>query len=94
MTSEQQKAVLGADSLRAFLDQFGSPSDPVISVFLEILMEELMNAKIIPLLSRSQQTGVQTDSYSTGGLDDTVPSHGPEEIKPSIRMGETDTENH
>lgn len=92
--NEKQNAELGAGTLRAFLDQFGSPSDPNIGVFLEVLLEELYGTKVVSLLGRSQQTGDQAHSNPSGGIDDIVESNRSEAIEPPIRMDETDFENH
>lgn len=69
MTSESEKAKLGADSLTAFFDQFGEKDDSLI-LLLDIFLEELMatnlsnivgdDAKTVLIPSESQQTGNQT----------------------------------
>lgn len=70
MTSEREKAELGADSLAAFFSQFGEKSDAEISL-LDILLEELMktnprdilvgdHAKNVSIPSESEQRGDQT----------------------------------
>lgn len=58
MTSEQEMAELGAETLTNFFQQF-NPPDEVSQSLLNILLEELMNAKVISILSQSQQTGDQ-----------------------------------
>lgn len=68
MTSESEKAKLGADSLTAFFDQFGEKDDSFI-LLLDIFLEELMaanlsnivgdDAKTVLISSESQQTGDQ-----------------------------------
>lgn len=59
MTSEREKAELGAQTLKAFFEQFGGPNDQHSGVFLEILLEELMNAKAVSVFGKPQQTGIK-----------------------------------
>jgi hypothetical protein len=87
--NEKRNADLGAETVRAFLDQFGSPSDPTVGVFLEVLLEELFNAKIVSLFGGSQQTRDQADSSPPGGIDGIVSGDRPEATEPPIRLGET-----
>lgn len=54
---DKEKADLGAQTLGAFFDQFGKPSDPKTTIFLEILLKELLNVKVISLLSKQKQEG-------------------------------------
>jgi len=60
MTSEREKAELGAATLQTFLEQFGN--DAHAQIVLEILFEELMNEKTVSILSQQEQEGDQADN--------------------------------
>lgn len=74
MTSDNEKAQLGAETLAAFFNQLGLKNDSNISL-LDILLEELMlinprdilvsaDEKNVHIPSESQQTGDKTDNSS------------------------------
>lgn len=62
MTTEKEKAILGAATFQAFFEQFGN--DEHAKLVIECLLEELMNAKTIPVSSESKQTGNQAGNDS------------------------------
>lgn len=64
MTSEREKAELGASTLKEFFNQFNVPDDPRAAILLELSLKELMSVKVVSLLGKSQQTRNQTDNGS------------------------------
>lgn len=64
--NEQEKAILGADSIKCFVDQFGE-ADNHLTILLQVLMEELWNVSPVSLLSESEQEGDQTIDSSPIG---------------------------
>jgi hypothetical protein len=64
--TEQEKAEIGAITVRNFVDQFGQP-DEYVTILLQVLIEELWNVSPLHILSQSEQEGNQTiDSDSIG----------------------------
>ncbi len=54
MTSEQEKAKLGAETLNFFCNQFGN--DIYARVLLEVLFEGLLNAEALFVFGEQEQT--------------------------------------
>jgi hypothetical protein len=64
MITEQEKAQIGAETLKNFLNQFGK--DEIGDIFLEILLEEILNDKTIHLPCEQKQTGDQNNHNPKG----------------------------
>lgn len=94
MTTEREKADLGAKTISAFMDQFGSPSDPKVHLFLEVLLKELFNAKTVSLFGKPQQAGDQTDFGAQGRLDSDFTSHGLETPRTADDLGTPNITNN
>ena len=61
MTSEQEMGELGAETLKNFFQQF-DPPDEFSESLISILLEELMNAKVVSILSQQESTGNQINN--------------------------------
>lgn len=94
MTSEREKADLGAQTIGAFLSQFGNPSDPATGIFLGILLKELFDAKVVSLLGKPQKAGDQAGVGIQWGLDRDLTSHGPEPIGPTSDVANPDIQDN
>lgn len=70
MTTEVDKAKLGADTLQEFFKQF--EESEIAQSVIGILLEELMNAKVISVSSESQQTGDQSNHGSEKSIDSDI----------------------
>ena len=90
----QKNSELGMITLKAFFDQFGSPSDKKVALFLEVLLEELYNAKTISILGESAEAGDQTYRDPTGGIPSEFLANGSNPIEPPSNLGDQDTQNH
>lgn len=94
MTNEREHALLGADTIQTFLNQFGDPSDPKVGLLLEVLLNELLHAKVVSILGKPQQTGHQIDHGSPRGDHGHVTLDGTQAVKPAPDMGNSDTQDN
>jgi len=92
--TEQEKAIVGAATIKSFVDQFGEP-DQAMALVLEILMEELYNASPIHLFGRSQQEGPETSLDDQGRPTESgFPSVQSEGIEPTTDVGIQNLDDH
>ena len=90
--TEKEMAELGAVTLQAFFNRFGEPSQ-YKSLIMEVLLEELMNAKVISILSQQEQNGDQIGSDPTGVVTSVIETNGPDQVGPAAGMAEQDSQD-
>lgn len=99
--TENEKAELGALTLRVFLEKFKDNQPDIIAVILEELMSNPIsnivnrkNEEIIPISSEQEQRGNQISDDSQGGVNSNLQSEGSINVETSSSVGITNTEDH
>jgi hypothetical protein len=94
MSTEEEKAALGAKTLQEFFGQFATPGDVVGQAFLEVLIEELMNEKTVRLSGQSEQVGDQAHHDPQRGTSGEFNIGRSEQTETPTGLGTTDPEDH
>ena len=94
MTTEVEKAELGANTLQEFFKQFEESNNETAQLVIGILLEELMNAKVVSILSEPQQTGNQSNHSSEESIDSNISIDIPGIVTTSNNVAESNPETN
>lgn len=90
--TEKEMAELGAATLEAFFTKFGEPN-PYKALIIEVLLEELMNAKVVSILSQQEQIGDQVSGDPPGNNDSVIETHRPDQVGSAPGVAEQDSQD-
>lgn len=84
--NDKEKTVLAIRSMQELTSTFGDMKNPVDRMIIETLLQELMNAKNLPLSGEPKQEGDQSDSNPAHGTLGQFPAGYPGRIEPPTNL--------
>jgi hypothetical protein len=90
--NEQEKAILGSQTLSEFLDQFGN--DVYSKILLEILIEGLMYDETLFVFGQPEQEGNEADNNSSGRIDSNIEDIRSENLELTPDLGAENSSDH
>ncbi len=88
MSKDQEKAQLGAMTLKCFCESWGT--DIHSRILLEVLFEGLLHEETLFVFGKPQQEGNQIDNSPAIGIDNNGQIDGNKPTKPSPNLGKKD----